>query len=83
MEATLCESLSLVVSNPSVFLSIISVWEKSMASGGSADSSTSAGGPSAAGARTGRPGRRKRPRSQSSASLDDQTTRLQEEDFTW
>ena len=54
-----------------------------MASGGGADSSTSAGGPSATGTRTGRTGRRKRPRSQSSASLEDQATRLQEEDFTW
>lgn len=55
-----------------------------MATGGGADSSTSAVGPSAAGARAGRTlGRRKRPRSQSSASLDDQGTRLQEEDFTW
>ena len=41
-----------------------------MASGGGADSSTG---------RTAT-GRRKRP---SSASLDDQATRLQEEDFTW
>ena len=52
-----------------------------MASGGSVDSSTGGGGPSTT-SRTGRRAR-KRPHSQSSASLEDQATRLQEEDFTW